>query len=124
MSPDAHRIELTELPEPKPFAPGIRHAPSRGYELNRNDTVVAVKNALRYVPAEHHELVAPEFLEELKAMGRIYGYRYRPEGRIWGRPIDTYRGRITEARAITLSNALNLPNRMSRLKLRRRAWAS
>ena len=32
---------------------------------------------MRYVPAEHHEIVAPEFLEELRTRGRIYGYRYR-----------------------------------------------
>ena len=59
-------VELTELPEPMPFEPGIRRAPSRGFSLNRHDTIVALKNALRYVPEEHHEIVAPEFLEELR----------------------------------------------------------
>ena len=93
-------VELTELPEPKPFDPGMRRAPDRGMTLNRHDTKVALANALRYVPTEHHEIVAPEFLDELLNMGRIYGYRYRPAGRIWGRPIDDYKGRITEARAM------------------------
>ncbi|MCK5376798.1 MAG: urocanate hydratase, partial [Acidobacteria bacterium] len=69
-------VELTELPEPKEFKAGIRRAPDRGYTLNAHDTKVALANALRYVPAEHHEIVAPEFLEELKTRGRIYGYRY------------------------------------------------
>ncbi len=93
-------VELTELPQPGEFEPGIRRAPDRGYDLNRHDTTVALANALRYVPKEHHEIVAPEFLDELRTRGRIYGYRYRPHGRISGRPVDSYRGRITEARAM------------------------
>ena len=64
-------VELTELPEPTEFKAGIRRAPDRGYTLNAHDTKVALANALRYVPAEHHEIVAPEFLEELKTRGRI-----------------------------------------------------
>ena len=101
-------VELTELPEPKPFDPGMRRAPDRGMTLNRHDTKVALANALRYVPTEHHEIVAPEFLDELRTLGRIYGYRYRPAGRIWGRPIDQYRGRITESRAIQVMIDNNL----------------
>jgi len=103
-------VELTELPEPADFEPGIRRAPNRGFDLNRHDTIVALKNALRYVPAEHHKVVAPEFLEELRTRGRIYGYRYRPAGEITGRPIDTYIGRITEAKAmqVMIDNNLDL----------------
>jgi urocanate hydratase len=107
MSAPVH-IELTDLPEPSPFEPGIRRAPSRGYELGRRDTLLALKNALRYVPREHHEVVAPEFLDELRTRGRIYGYRYRPAGRIWGRPLDAYEGRITEARAMQVMIDNNL----------------
>ncbi|MCG6963138.1 MAG: urocanate hydratase [Acidobacteria bacterium] len=101
-------IELTDLPEPSPFEPGIRRAPSRGYQLGRRDTVLALKNALRYVPREHHEVVAPEFLDELRTRGRIYGYRYRPAGRIWGRPLDSYDGRTTEGRAMQVMIENNL----------------
>ncbi len=101
-------FELTELPEPKGFEPGIRRAPSRGHDLSRSDTILALKNALRYVPEEHHRVVAPEFLEELRTMGRIYGYRYRPAGRIWGRPVDEYRGKILEARAMQVMIDNNL----------------
>jgi urocanate hydratase len=101
-------VELTELPEPKTFEPGIRRAPARGYDLNRRDTIVALKNALRYVPEEHHSIVAPEFLEELRSRGRIYGYRYRPEGTISGRPITTYIGRVTEAKAMQVMIDNNL----------------
>jgi urocanate hydratase len=101
-------VELTELPEPKPFEPGIRRAPNRGYDLSRRDTEIALANALRYVPAEHHEVVGPEFLAELRSMGRVYGYRYRPEGRLRGRPIDTYTGTIVEARAMQVMIDNNL----------------
>lgn len=31
------------------------------------------------------------FLEELKEHGKIYGYRFRPEGPIVGKPIDEYK---------------------------------
>ena len=101
-------LELTELPEPKPFEPGIRRAPSRGHDLDRRETILALRNALRYVPEEHHEIVAPEFLEELRTMGRIYGYRYRPGGRIWGRPVDQYRGATVEGRAMQVMIDNNL----------------
>ncbi|NOZ94390.1 MAG: urocanate hydratase [Acidobacteria bacterium] len=101
-------IELDEIPDPKTFEPGIRRAPSRGYNLDRRETILALKNALRYVPEEHHEIVAPELLEELRTMGRIYGYRYRPAGRIWGRPVDSYRGRTVEGRAMQVMIDNNL----------------
>jgi len=102
------QVELTDLPEPQPFEADIRRAPSRGFELNRHDTLVALANALRYVPEEHHHVLAPEFLDELKTMGRIYGYRYRPAGGITGRPIDSYEGRITEAKAMQVMIDNNL----------------
>ena len=106
--PTTVTVELSELPEPQPFEPGIRRAPSRGYRLDRRETILALKNALRYVPEEHHEIVAPELLEELRTMGRIYGYRYRPAGRIWGRPVDQYRGATLEGRAMQVMIDNNL----------------
>jgi len=108
MSDNVLNVELTELPEPKEFEAGIRRAPSRGHILNRRDTLLALKNALRYVPLEHHATVAPEFLNELKTMGRIYGYRYRPAGRLHGRPIDEYPCKITAARAMRVMIDNNL----------------
>ncbi len=101
-------VELTELPEPGSFEPGIRRAPDRGCTLNRRETKIALANALRYVPVEHHSVIAPEFLEELRTRGRIYGYRYRPHGRLEGRPIDSYTGKITEARAMQVMIENNL----------------
>jgi len=95
------------LPSRKPFAKGIRRAPSRGFSLNENETKLALKNALRYIPEEFHKELAPEFLEELTTMGRIYGYRFRPEGRIWGKPVDQYKG-ILAARALQVNIDNNL----------------
>lgn len=96
-----------ELPPSKEFAPGIRRAPSRGYTLSPSDTVTAVKNALRYVPTELHEALVPEFLDELRTHGRIYAYRFRPEGNITAQPVDRYEG-ILEARALQLNIDNNL----------------
>ena len=89
------------LPPDPVFKSGIRRAPHRGYNLNAKDTIVAVKNALRYIPRELHENLAPEFLNELITRGRIYAYRYRPIGEIKAKPIMEYKG-ILEARAIQL----------------------
>ena len=77
-----------ELPAYPQFDKQYRRAPMRELNLTEREIKLAVKNALRYVPEEHHEVMASEFLEELMTTGRIYGYRYRPEGRIYGRPID------------------------------------
>ena len=96
------------LPEHPHFVSGIRRAPDRGWTLNRKVTELALKNALRYVPEEHHATLAPEFMEELRTTGRIYAYRFRPEGRIWGRPIDEYKGKCLAGKAFQVMIDNNL----------------
>jgi len=96
------------LPPKKDFIKGIRRAPDRGYNLTKEQTKVALKNALRYIPENLHEEIAPEFLEELKTRGRIYGYRYRPEGRIYGKPINEYKGNTIEGKAFQVMIDNNL----------------
>ncbi len=96
------------LPEYPAFKEGIRRAPNRGYDLNKKDTKIALMNALRYIPEEHHEVVAEEFYEELKTYGRIYGYRYRPAGRLYGKPILEYEGNCVEGKAIQVMLDNNL----------------
>ena len=104
----AMTIKLShELPPDPTFEPGIRRAPNRGLTLTKHEIVIALKNALRYIPEELHETLAPEFLNELKTTGRIYGYRYRPQGRIWGKPVDEYKG-ILAARALQVNIDNNL----------------
>lgn len=96
------------LPVYPEFAPGIRRAPSRGYTLTPAQTRTALQNALRYVPPALHARLAPEFLEELRRYGRIYAYRYRPAGRIWGKPVDEYEGRCLAGRAMQVMIDNNL----------------
>ena len=96
------------LPENPIFEEGIRRAPNRGYTLNKKDTKTALMNALRYIPKEHHEKMAKEFYDELKTYGRIYGYRYRPAGKIFGKPIDEYRGKCIEGKALQVMMDNNL----------------
>ncbi len=86
-------IQLPDsLPPIKSFEAGIRRAPNRGLALNQKEIGIALKNALRYIPKHLHAELAAEFLEELQTMGRIYGYRYRPAGKITGKAIDQYKG--------------------------------
>jgi urocanate hydratase len=97
-----------ELPPEPQFDQGIRRAPKRGFTLSRAETALALKNALRYIPEKWQAKLAPEFLEELISRGRVYGYRFRPPGRLQGRPADTYRGGCIEGRAFQVMIDNNL----------------
>lgn len=96
------------LPEMPEFEAGIRRAPSRGFHLTKDQTEIALKNALRYVDPSLHKELIPEFLEELTTYGRIYAYRFRPAGRIYGKPIDEYKGNCTEGKAFQVMIDNNL----------------
>lgn len=97
-----------ELPQYPKFVEGIRRAPSRGFRLTPAQTKIALKNALRYIPSKFHKTLIPEFLDELYTRGRIYGYRFRPEGRIFGHPIDSYQGNSLEGKAFQVMIDNNL----------------
>ena len=97
-----------QLPEYPSFVAGIRRAPDRGYTLTPAQTETALKNALRYVPKELHATLAPEFMDELLTRGRIYGYRYRPEGDLKARPIEEYKGNCLEGKAFQVMIDNNL----------------
>ncbi len=97
-----------ELPPYPDFVPGIRRAPRREAKLSRNDRELAIANALRYIPKEHHRKMAKEFAQELEKHGRIYGYRFRPAGAIHGKPIDAYRGNCVEGKAFQVMMDNNL----------------
>ena len=96
------------LPEREALDPAVRRAPKREANLSRSDIKLAVKNALRYIPEEYHAVMAQEFYQELMERGKIYGYRFRPHGKIWGRPIDTYRGKCLAGKAIQVMIDNNL----------------
>lgn len=109
---DAMTIKLEDilgrLPEMPEFEKGIRRAPKRSFTLDRKETELALKNALRYIPEKWHKQLAPEFLNELLTTGRIYGYRFRPTGKIKGRPIETYKGNCIEGKAFQVMIDNNL----------------
>lgn len=94
-------------PNPK-FVEGIRRAPFRGFHLTPAQTAVALKNALRYIDPSLHEVLLPEFLDELTTRGRIYGYRFRPAGRICGKPIEDYKGNCLAGKAFQVMIDNNL----------------
>jgi len=105
----AMKISLgEELPDLPPFDPGVRRAPDRGYRLNEGQTLTALKNALRYIPEKLHPVLAPEFLQELRTRGRIYGYRYLPHTPLKGLPIDRYKGLCLEGKAFQVMIDNNL----------------
>lgn len=97
-----------ELPSSPEFKEGIRRAPDRGWTLNKAETELALKNALRYVPEKFHEILAPEFMEELTTRGRIYAYRFRPAGKIYGKPIQEYKGKCLAGKAFQVMIDNNL----------------
>lgn len=97
------------LPPVKAFEPEINHAPKRKDILSAEEKKLAIKNALRYFPEQHHAELAKEFAEELKKYGRIYMYRLRPDYKIYARPILDYPHNSLQAAAIMhmLSNNLD-----------------
>ena len=95
-------------PAPKAYDTTVNHAPRRKKILSPEEEKLALRNALRYFPAEQHALLAPEFAEELRTYGRIYMYRYRPDYAMYARPIDEYPARSRQAAAIMMMIQNNL----------------
>jgi urocanate hydratase len=90
----------TNIPPKKEYEQDINHAPKRKDILTVEEKQLALRNALRYFPKEQHAELAPEFAQELKDYGRIYMYRYRPDYKMYARPIDEYPGKSLQAKAI------------------------
>ncbi|MCD6201485.1 MAG: urocanate hydratase [Bacteroidales bacterium] len=114
MSTEEFRKEILQgipetLPAPKIWDPDMSHAPKRRDILSVEEKKLALKNALRYFPEQFHSVLATEFAEELKKYGRIYMYRFRPDYKIYARPIDEYPHRSVQAAAIMhmISNNLD-----------------
>lgn len=96
------------LPERKPYDPSINHAPKRKDILSKKEKELALRNALRYFEPKNHAALLPEFREELEKYGRIYMYRFRPNYKIYARPIEEYPGKSNQAKAIMLMIQNNL----------------
>ncbi len=97
-----------QLPEAKAYDSSINHAPKRKEILSTEEKKLALRNALRYFEAKHHATLLPEFKTELEKYGRIYMYRFRPDYKIYARPIDEYPGKSQQAKAIMLMIQNNL----------------
>ena len=96
------------LPNIKLYEPEINHAPKRKEILSDEEKKLALKNALRYFEPQHHAVLLPEFREELEKYGRIYMFRFRPDYRMYARPISEYPGKSEQAKAIMLMIQNNL----------------
>ena len=96
------------LPQAKPYDTEVNHAPKRKKILTPEEEKLALRNALRYFPAELHAALAPEFAGELRTYGRIYMYRYRPDYAMYARPIDEYPAKSRQAAAIMMMIQNNL----------------
>ena len=106
---EAMKIKLDSiLPEYPKFVKGIRRAPRREMDLNKHEIELALKNALRYISEELHEELAKEFLDELMERGHIYGYRFRPNEKIYGKPVKEYKGKCLEGKAFQVMIDNNL----------------
>ncbi|MBP4138929.1 urocanate hydratase [Flavobacterium geliluteum] len=90
----------TILPPKAAYDLAINHAPKRKEILSAEEKKLALKNALRYFDAKHHAELLPEFSSELETYGRIYMYRFRPDYKMYARPIDEYPGKSLQAKAI------------------------
>ena len=96
------------LPELHPFDPSINHAPVRKDILSTDEKKLALRNALRYFDKKFHAHLAIEFANELKKFGRIYMFRFRPNYRMFARPISDYPYQSQQAAAIMMMIQNNL----------------
>ena len=97
-----------QLPALKPYDNSINHAPFRKDILSIEEKKLALQNALRYFDKKHHEHLIEEFKTELETYGRIYMYRFRPDYKMYARPINDYPARSKQAAAIMLMIQNNL----------------
>ncbi len=97
-----------ELPPKRPIDPKLNHAPRRKDILSPEEKRLAIRNALRYIPTQHHRELSVEFAAELKKYGRIYMYRYQPEYPIHARSLEAFPHRSVQAAAIMMMLSNNL----------------
>jgi urocanate hydratase len=113
MKPSPFKAAILEgipatLPPERPYDPALNHAPRRKVNLTLQEKKLAIRNALRYIPARHHRVLAREFANELEEYGRIYMYRYKPDYEIRARKLEDFPHRSIQAGAIMLMLSNNL----------------
>ncbi len=88
---------------------GVDHAPNRRQILSDKEKLLALENALRYLPPQHHRALASEFLTELNTYGRIIMRRFRPTDHpMKAYPLDAYPAKSKQAASIMLMIQNNL----------------
>ncbi len=97
-----------KLPAKKPYPKDSNRAPKRKDVLSSAEKKLALKNALRYFPADWHAELAADFSEELASYGRIYMHRFHPDYKLTARPLDWYPAKCQQAAAIMLMIQNNL----------------
>ncbi|XP_043934539.1 urocanate hydratase [Protopterus annectens] len=102
---------------PLPVSPGrdvqLPHAPMRTPDLSLEEEKLALQNSLRYIPTEFHDILAPEFAEELHQYGHIYMYRFYPQIEMRAYPINDYPCKTKQAAAIMHMIMNNLDPRVA-----------
>lgn len=102
-----------QLPPPQGPDPALNHAPRRKDVLTPGEKKLALRNALRYIPVQHHPILLREFARELEHYGRIYMYRYKPSYAIRARNLEAYPYRSKQAGAIMLMLSNNLDQKVA-----------
>ena len=97
-----------KLPVKKEYNRDANHAPKRKDILSVEEKKLAIRNALRYFPKDWHDELSKEFAQELKAYGRIYMHRFKPNYDLYARPIHEYPSKTTQAAGIMLMIQNNL----------------
>jgi len=113
MNPEQFKKAILEgipahLPPRQDPDPQRNHAPRRKPILTPEEKKLALRNALRYIPQEHHAVMAPELADEMERFGRIYMYRYRPSYPISARSLEAFPWKSKQAGAIMLMLSNNL----------------
>ncbi len=98
----------TALPPKREYATDANHAPKRKDILSLDEKKLAIRNALRYFPKAWHAELSKEFAQELKAYGRIYMHRFKPDYDLYARPIHEYPAQSIQAAGIMLMIQNNL----------------
>jgi urocanate hydratase len=101
------------IPEEPSVDAQVDRAPARAAELSGEQRALALKNALRYLPAAWHEELASELAGELQDRGHIYMSRLRPHYAMHARPLPEYPAKTPQAAAIMLMIQNNLDPRVA-----------
>ena len=98
-----------DLPPHPGDGDGVDHAPNRRQILSNKEKLLALENALRYIPPQHHRSLASEFLTELNTYGRIIMRRFRPSDHpMKAYALDAYPAKSKQAASIMLMIQNNL----------------